>query len=69
MVDIKEDKYQALLADFGLATILGGQNCVIQGSTILHGAFRWTAPELLAHGEPTIQSDLYSFGRVMFHVS
>jgi serine/threonine protein kinase len=69
MVDIKEDKYQARLVDFGLATILGGQNRVIEGTTILHGAFRWTAPELLTRGEPTIQSDMYSFGRVMFHVS
>jgi serine/threonine protein kinase len=70
MVDIKDDKYQARLMDFGLATVLGGQNRVIEGSNIPHGAIRWTAPELLtASNEPTTQSDMYSFGRIMFHVS
>jgi serine/threonine protein kinase len=70
MVDIKEDKYQARLIDLGLATVLGGQNRVIEGSTIRHSAIRWTAPELLTtRDEPTVQSDMYSFGRVMYHVS
>ncbi|OAX32428.1 kinase-like protein [Rhizopogon vinicolor AM-OR11-026] len=71
MVDIKEEKYHACLTDFGLATVLGGHlgNRVIEGSSVRPGAIRWTAPELLtAHGEPTTQNDMYSFGRVMFHV-
>ncbi|KAG1799837.1 uncharacterized protein HD556DRAFT_70290 [Suillus plorans] len=39
------------------------------------GAVRWTAPELLrphdppSNIKPTTQNDMYSFGRVMFHVS
>ncbi|KAG2052403.1 kinase-like protein [Suillus hirtellus] len=71
LVDIKEEKYVARLTDFGLATIFGG--CLgdrIFGSNVRTGAIRWIAPELLkAHDRaPTMQTDMYSFGRVMFHV-
>jgi serine/threonine protein kinase len=78
LVDIKEGKYKACLTDFGLSTVLGGLlgDCAIEGSTVRYGAVRWTAPELLQlalnhspGAKPTKQNDIYSFGRVMFHVS
>jgi serine/threonine protein kinase len=76
LVDIKEGEYKAYLTDFGLSTVLGGplNNHMIEGSTVRNGAIRWTAPELLrlhdrpADVKPTKQNDMYSFGRVMFHV-
>jgi serine/threonine protein kinase len=77
MVDIREGQYKACLTDFGLATVFGGllDDLAIEKSTVRHGAVRWTAPELLraydrpADIKPTTQNDMYSFGRVMFHVS
>jgi serine/threonine protein kinase len=77
LVDFKEGKYKACLTDFGLSTVLGGplNDHTIEGSTVRNGAIRWTAPELLRlHDRPadikaTEQNDMYSFGRVMFHVS
>ncbi|OAX37207.1 kinase-like protein, partial [Rhizopogon vinicolor AM-OR11-026] len=79
LIDIKEGQYKACLTDFGLSTVLGGllDDHTVQGSTVRHGAIRWTAPELLrlAHDhpadsnvKPTKENDIYSFGRVMFHV-
>jgi serine/threonine protein kinase len=77
LVDIKEGEYKACLTDFGLSTVLGGplNDCTVQGSTVRNGAVRWTAPKLLRlHERPadikaTKWNDMYSFGRVMFHVS
>ncbi|KAG1878199.1 kinase-like domain-containing protein [Suillus subluteus] len=69
LVDIQAGKYRACLTDVGLATILGGRLCNrIQGSNVRREAMRWTAPELLDGGRPTKESDMYSFGCVMFHV-
>ncbi|KAG2033523.1 kinase-like domain-containing protein [Suillus americanus] len=75
LVDIKEGEYVACLTDFGLATVLGGRlGDRTIGSNVRTGAIRWTAPELLkaddqpADSAPTTQNDMYSFGRVMFHV-
>jgi serine/threonine protein kinase len=81
LIKIKEGHYKACLTDFGLSTVLLGElldDHTVQGSTVRHGAIRWTAPELLrlAHDhpansnvKPTKENDIYSFGRVMFHVS
>jgi serine/threonine protein kinase len=78
LIDFKEGEYKACLTDFGLSTVLGGllDDHTVEGSTVRHGAIKWTAPELLrmAHDnvtniKPTEQNDMYSFGRVMFHVS
>ncbi|KAG1892871.1 kinase-like domain-containing protein, partial [Suillus fuscotomentosus] len=75
LVDIKEGEYIARLTGFSLATIFSG--CLGDrtfGSNVRTGAIRWIAPELLkvhdqpANGAPTTQTDIYSFGRVMFHV-
>ncbi|KAJ8584512.1 kinase-like protein [Rhizopogon salebrosus TDB-379] len=76
LVDIQEGEYKACLTDFGLSTVLGGplNDRTVEGSTVRYGAIRWTAPELLqlhdrpADVKPTAQNDMYSFGRVMFHV-
>ncbi|KAJ8593070.1 kinase-like protein [Rhizopogon salebrosus TDB-379] len=76
LVDIKEGEYKACLTDFGLSTVLGGplNDRTVEGSTVRNGAIRWTAPELLPLHDrppdvkPTKQNDMYSFGRVMFHI-
>ncbi|KAJ8597345.1 kinase-like protein [Rhizopogon salebrosus TDB-379] len=76
MVDVREGQYKACLTDFGLATVFGGllDDLAIGGSTVQPGAARWTAPELLraydrsSDIEPTTHNDMYSFGRIMFHV-
>jgi serine/threonine protein kinase len=76
-VDIKDGEYKACLTDFGLSNVLGGllEDRVTEGSIARPGATRWTAPELLMPHDspcdikPTTQNDMYSFGRVMFHVS
>ncbi|OAX33739.1 kinase-like protein, partial [Rhizopogon vinicolor AM-OR11-026] len=79
LIDIKKGQYKACLTDFGLSTVLGGllDDHTVQGSTVRYGAIRWTAPELLqlvhdhpadSNVKPTKQNDIYSFGRVMFHV-
>ncbi|KAG1777032.1 kinase-like domain-containing protein [Suillus placidus] len=76
LIDVKDGEYKACLMDFGLSTVLGGllDESTNEGSKIRHGAIRWTAPELLtphdhpADLKPTTKHDMYSFGRVMFHV-
>ncbi|KAG1785560.1 kinase-like domain-containing protein [Suillus plorans] len=76
LVDLKEGEYKACLTDFGLSNVLCGhlKMSQIEGSTVRSGAVRWTAPELLRPHElpsnikPTTQNDMYSFGRVMFHL-
>ncbi|KAG2113886.1 kinase-like domain-containing protein [Suillus discolor] len=76
LVDFKEGQYKACLTDFGLSNVLCGRlkEWQIEESTVWPGAIRWTAPELLRPGDPpsnikpTTQNDMYSFGRVMFHL-
>ncbi|KAG2153881.1 kinase-like domain-containing protein, partial [Suillus clintonianus] len=76
LVDIQGGEYKACLTDFGVSNVLGGplKDSVVEGSTVRPGVIRWTAPELLRpHGnpadlKPTKQNDMYSYGRVMFHL-
>ncbi|KAG1761963.1 kinase-like domain-containing protein [Suillus occidentalis] len=76
LVDVKDGEYKACLTDFGLSNVLCGHlnDRPIEGSTVRPGSARWTAPELLGPHEtpsdikPTTQNDMYSFGRVMFHL-
>ncbi|KAG1896018.1 kinase-like domain-containing protein, partial [Suillus fuscotomentosus] len=77
LVDLKEGEYKAYLTDFGLSSILCERlkECSIEASTIVRpGAIRWTAPELMRSPDsppdvkPSTQNDMYSFGRVMFHL-
>jgi serine/threonine protein kinase len=74
MVDLKDGEYKACLTDFGSSHVLGGlfKDQMDEESTVWPGAIRWTAPELLSQPsgfELTTQSDMYSYGCVMFHVS
>ncbi|KIK33064.1 hypothetical protein CY34DRAFT_813857 [Suillus luteus UH-Slu-Lm8-n1] len=76
MVDLKDGEYRACLTDLGLSNVICGHlnDRPIEGSTFWPGAVRWTAPELLKPHDPTLdfklttQNDMYSFGRVMFHL-
>ncbi|KAG1851685.1 kinase-like domain-containing protein [Suillus subluteus] len=76
LVDLKDGEYRAYLTDFGLSNVLCGclKDHPIEGSSVRPGAIRWTAPELLrshdpsSETKPTTQNDMYSFGRVMFHL-
>ncbi|KAG2738227.1 kinase-like protein [Suillus brevipes Sb2] len=75
LVDLKDGEYKACLTDFGLSNVLWGHltDRPIEGSTVRPGATRWAAPELLRHDppsdiNPTKQNDIYSFGRVMYHL-
>ncbi|KAG1812491.1 kinase-like domain-containing protein [Suillus subaureus] len=76
LVDLKDGDYKACLTDFGLSNVLCAhlKERRIEGSTVRAGAIRWAAPELfrphdsLSDIKPTTQNDMYSFGRVMFHL-
>jgi serine/threonine protein kinase len=77
LVDLKDGEYRACLTDFGLSNFLCGhlKDRLIEPSSIVRpGAIRWAAPELLRSRDPlsdikpTTQNDMYSFGRVMFHL-
>ncbi|KAG2153917.1 kinase-like domain-containing protein, partial [Suillus clintonianus] len=76
LVELKDGEYKACLTDFGFSIVLGGpfKGRVVEGSTVRPGATRWTAPELLGSHDhpsevkPTTQNDMYSYGRVMFHL-
>ncbi|KAG1807737.1 kinase-like domain-containing protein [Suillus variegatus] len=76
LVDLKEGEYKACLTDFGLSNVLRGRlkECQIEESIVRPGAIRWTAPELMRSPDlppdvrPSTQNDMYSFGRVMFHL-
>ncbi|KAG1728736.1 kinase-like protein [Suillus paluster] len=66
---------RAHLSDFGLSVIVVEFVGTSYFTSALSGTVRWTAPELLAIPEedsatiiPTSQSDIYSFGCIMFQV-
>lgn len=52
------------IADFGLASVAGE----VQGSDARSGTPAYMAPEQLAGGEPTVKSDIYSMGLVLYEV-
>ena len=62
---------RAYLADFGLSMMLANHNTASHSVT---GAARWAAPELITYPADisdllSLQSDMYSFGSIMYHVS
>ncbi|KAH7928052.1 kinase-like protein [Leucogyrophana mollusca] len=69
---------RACLADFGLSTILLEHQSLSYFTSALGGAVRYTAPEMFPVPDnadnaaptpkPTKQSDVYSFGSIMFQV-
>jgi serine/threonine protein kinase len=61
------------LTDFGLATVVGDTELQWTTMTASHNLdSRWRAPEVIGIDDeperPTFQSDIYSFGSVMFFV-
>ncbi|KAG2755326.1 kinase-like protein, partial [Suillus brevipes Sb2] len=64
------------LTDFGLATIVGDEDLQLSKSTAYRNLdSRWRAPEVLGMNDkanperPTFESDIYSFGGVMFYIT
>ena len=67
----------ARLTDFGLLTIMSDCSHQLSSSSgpQSHGTLRWTSPELIdpprfgsANGRPTISSDCYALGMVVYEV-
>ncbi|KIK74433.1 hypothetical protein PAXRUDRAFT_545849, partial [Paxillus rubicundulus Ve08.2h10] len=58
-----------LISDFTLSSIFAHRSPMSNFQSFAPTSFRWTAPELLgpAEKEPTIKSDVYSYGCVMLH--
>ncbi|WOL02972.1 cysteine-rich receptor-like protein kinase 2 isoform X2 [Canna indica] len=59
-------KYQAKIADFGLARCFQDGKSHI--STAIAGTLGYMAPEYLAHGQLTEKADVYSFGVLMIEL-
>lgn len=57
------------ITDFGLATIARDPTSFVSTSENQGQTLRWTAPEALASGLATKESDVFSFGMVMIEVS
>ena len=72
-----DDKYNARLADFGHASLVGEipeALAYLQASTLRLGTVRWAAPEYFSSNSEevfhrTIESDIYSFGSIAFQVA
>ena len=54
------------LADFGLTSFT--DSSTTSWGSLSAGAARWTAPELLKGGRPTLASDMYAFACVCLEV-
>lgn len=68
------ENFHAVLADFGLITIVSTGPVATLSTTGL-GTCRWMAPELffpemygLDHSIPSKESDVYAFGMVIYEV-
>lgn len=64
---MREDGGRLLLMDFGTGTLLS-EAADGDPATRLAGTPLYLAPELLAGGRPTVQSDIYSVGVLLFHL-
>jgi serine/threonine protein kinase len=71
-------KYNAVLSDFGMSFVVDEFAGTAYMTTMIAGggSLRWGAPELFAGWEETkfrpvkgYESDIYSFGGVLYHVS
>lgn len=58
---------EPLLADFGLSIILGEED-MYTFSHRVGGSMPWMAPECMLGGPRSCQSDIYSFGNLIFTV-
>ncbi|KIO22699.1 hypothetical protein M407DRAFT_78959, partial [Tulasnella calospora MUT 4182] len=64
---LMSDWGEPLLADFGLSTILGEER-MYTSSHRVGGSFPWMSPEQMIEWSRSCQSDVYSFGSLMFTV-
>ena len=58
----------ALIADFGLATVTQNLDSIRSGTCQRGHTIRWTAPELLNEGTYSKETDIFSFAMVMIEV-
>ncbi|KAG7395261.1 kinase suppressor of Ras 2 [Phytophthora boehmeriae] len=61
------DEKNIKLGDFGLSVVKrrgGGSN----KNYVVPGAYRWKAPECLLGAEPSVESDIYSFGMCILEI-
>ncbi|KDQ15687.1 hypothetical protein BOTBODRAFT_173766 [Botryobasidium botryosum FD-172 SS1] len=61
-------KRQALLCDFGLATMVDGESAGLQTSYSFKGSIRWCSRELLDTGQRTGSSDIWAWGFLVYEV-
>eukprot|EP00051_Salpingoeca_urceolata_P025605 m.462593 g.462593 ORF g.462593 m.462593 type:complete len:1011 (+) comp20351_c1_seq3:866-3898(+) len=59
-------KLIAKVADFGLSTAVATMNDYYNGDKQQHVPVRWMGPEIISGGKFTVQSDVFSFGVVMW---
>ena len=61
----------ACITGFSLSTVLGGMSdeCFKSPEKPQIGRVQFAAPECFTEGLPTIKSDIYSMGYILFHVS
>jgi hypothetical protein len=57
---------QAVIADFGIAQIIGGTRHTVTGA--LMGTLNYIAPEQVLHGQCDVRSDIYSLGIVFYEM-
>jgi Tol biopolymer transport system component len=60
---MREDGGRILLMDFGTGSLLGDHAGALAGTPL------YVAPELFAGGPPTVASDIYAVGVLMFHLA
>lgn len=61
------DEQGVKIADFGLCIFSGG-NVRLTGEGKVYGSVQYFAPERIRGDEPTAQSDVYSFGAMLFEL-
>jgi len=59
---------QALLCDFGLATMLDFEYSGLETSQSFEGSIRWCSPELFDAGKRTMSSDIWAWGFLVYEV-
>ena len=68
LVEVVDEVPRALIADFGIAIVTKNSNSIRSDTRQPHYHPRWSAPEVLNGDNPTIESDVFSFGMTMFEV-
>lgn len=63
-----DDKFTAKILDFGIAKELGADNDGLTKDNEVWGTIDYMAPEVLKGFQPTVQSDIFSIGVVLFEL-